>query len=104
MIQATVIAAFAEETVLAQQPDYICRYDDYGENDSSLPEEYDGIDFEIDARTSGGPAPGGPVPGGQRRVEGAAHEPAQPPHLSQPSERPRAAHREAESGFGEGVK
>lgn len=32
MIQEKVLAAFEEELVKAQQPDYICRYDDYGES------------------------------------------------------------------------
>jgi len=32
MIQACVLEAFSEEMVRAKQPDYICRYDDYGED------------------------------------------------------------------------
>ncbi|QDU47392.1 Putative septation protein SpoVG [Symmachiella dynata] len=32
MIQTCVLEAFSEEMVRANQPDYICRYDDYGED------------------------------------------------------------------------
>jgi stage V sporulation protein G len=32
-IQIKVMEAYEQELVLAQQPNYICRYDDYGEDD-----------------------------------------------------------------------
>ena len=32
LIQESVLKAFDEELILAQQPGYICRYDDYGED------------------------------------------------------------------------
>lgn len=32
LIQSSVIEAFERELVLAQQPDYVCTYDDYGED------------------------------------------------------------------------
>ncbi len=41
MIQSIVLEAFEEEKVKSQEPAYICRYDDYGEeNFATLGEEY----------------------------------------------------------------
>ncbi len=34
LIQERVLEAFEKELILAQQSDYICRYEDYGENES----------------------------------------------------------------------
>ncbi len=34
-IQSFVIEAFEKELIASQQPDYVCRYDDYGEDDFS---------------------------------------------------------------------
>lgn len=33
LIQRVVLEAYEEETIRAQDPNYVCRYDDYGEND-----------------------------------------------------------------------
>ncbi len=42
LIQEHVIKSFEEELVLAQQPDYVCTYDDYGEdNYAALQDEVD---------------------------------------------------------------
>lgn len=102
-IQTTVLEAFAAEKVLAQQPGYVCRYDDYGEH-SSLPPEFDSVDFEM-----------GMIPPPQvrrtsaevQRFEPPQPEPAQPPHAA-PVPAPRAVTPAAASpaeppGFGEGV-
>jgi stage V sporulation protein G len=40
LIQGRVLEAFDRELVLAQQPDYVCTYDDYGE------ESYEDFEFE----------------------------------------------------------
>ena len=37
-IQERVLQAYEQELILARQPDYVCRYDDYGENDSPYTE------------------------------------------------------------------
>jgi stage V sporulation protein G len=73
-IQQAVIRAFEEEVILSQQPGYICRYEDYGENEGSLPDEFREIDFEIGTtlpRTAAGE---------QRRVEPPAATHIPPPH------------------------
>jgi stage V sporulation protein G len=106
MIQAAVLAAFEQEKVAAQQPGYICRYDDFGENEGSLPQEFDSVDFEI-----------GPPPQVRRtdeaatqRFEPAARQPAAPPHIDRakspgragaPS-RPRSP--STAEGFGDGIE
>jgi len=36
-IQQVVLAAFEQEKIRAQDPDYVCRYDDFGENDDYAP-------------------------------------------------------------------
>ncbi len=54
MIQNAVLKAFEEEKIAAQQPGYVCRYDDFGENDPTV-EEYGDLDFEADRSV--------PVPG-----------------------------------------
>ncbi len=49
-IQEHVIEAFEREKVLAQQPDYICTYDDYGEdNYATLREQEEMDDYASDS-------------------------------------------------------
>jgi stage V sporulation protein G len=84
MIQSAVIAAYGHEQVLARDPNYICRYDDFGENDSSLPPEFDAVDFEI------GPPPQQPTMrrtegATSQRIEGKEQQPVQPPHTPRPA-------------------
>lgn len=44
LIQEKVLQAYEQELILSEQPDYICRYEDYGEGDSSA--DYDHVYFE----------------------------------------------------------
>lgn len=104
MIQSSVLTAFEHEHVLARSPDYVCRYDDFGENDSSLPPEFDSVDFEI------GPPPG---PAAVRRNEGQLRQrieskerkPVQPPHSAQRVSPSNVDRVETNAGepFGDGV-
>ncbi len=41
MIQACVLQAYEEELLRAQEPGYVCRYDDYGESDFAQAHEAD---------------------------------------------------------------
>lgn len=103
MIQSAVLTAFEHEKVLAQDPNYICRYDDFGENDSSLPAEFDSVDFEI------GPPPGQatirrPDSSTMQRIEGKETHPARPPHApSSTVPQPRTTPSGSPDAFGDGV-
>ncbi len=67
-IQARVVEAYENEVVLAQQPGYVCHYDDYGD-------DYDfGDAHYYDEPHS---AHGG-------RIDQPARHPAQPPHTTDP--------------------
>ena len=65
MIQQKVMESYEQEIVLAQQPGYICRYDDYGEDDyddDPIPPQFarrDSTTLRIDqpAHNSGAAAP-----------------------------------------------
>lgn len=115
MIQAAVLKAYEEELIAAQSPGYICRYDDFGENDSSLPAEFDSIDFEIGPPPSSRPADVRRTEdAGTQRFEPAANQPAQTPHLDHgsPTGKPRRetppnatvkARTSADPDFGEGI-
>jgi len=102
-IQDRVLQAFVEEQVLAQQPGYECRYDDYGE-DSFAESDWDETTtsgrnvvpmhsdsssgthrFEPAAEAPRGPHPTGSSVPNQRRIAGRI-----------PSE-------ESDEGFGEGI-
>ena len=102
-IQSQVLSAFEQEKVLARDPNYICRYDDFGENDSSLPEEFDSVDFEIGGR------PSVTRQDGERsqRFEAREDQPAQPPHAQKssrtPSQRSDLAASEQGETFGDGI-
>ncbi|WP_437204742.1 septation protein SpoVG family protein [Planctomicrobium sp. SH664] len=69
-IQHRVLQAFEEEILLAQQPGYICRYDDFGEFEST-PDELEHWDEE---------APSAAAPGRQHRWDLGPHPFRQPPH------------------------
>lgn len=65
LIQQQVLQAYAQEQVLAQQPGYVCRYDDFGE------EEFDAREEWTEATVTREEIPGD----AQRRIEPAgAHE------------------------------
>lgn len=51
LIQERVLAAFVEELELAKSPDYVCTYDDYGE------ESYDDFEYESETTVEFTPAP-----------------------------------------------
>ncbi len=88
-IQSRVIEAHENELVLAREPGYVCRYDDYSEMD------YDLDDWSEVADGAAGKAPTG------TRLAG--------PHTdfgNQPAEQPRqsvASKSKSKEGFGEGV-
>ena len=70
LIQSKVLVAFQEEQIKAQQPGYICSYDDYGEDRFAMLSEEEELPVRISAS------------GAVRRIDPAA-EPGQPPHLNQ---------------------
>jgi stage V sporulation protein G len=93
MIQERVLQAFAQEQVLAQQPGYVCRYDDFAE------EEYDAREEWGEAAVVRRELPGD----AHRRIEPAA--PAEGPH-HRPSARPATQHVAAgddDDAFGAGI-
>lgn len=102
MIQSAVLTAFEKEKVLARDPNYVCRYDDFGENESSLPPEFDSVDFEI-----GGPPTVRRTSGDEvQRFEGKEPQPAAPPHAPGEGRRATSARTDrADTGtpFGEGI-
>lgn len=61
LIQQRVLVAYEEELVLAQRPDYVCRYDDFGESDY---ESFDSWDEDT--------TPVATAPGPHRRIDFAA--------------------------------
>lgn len=98
-IQAKVMEAFEQEKILAQQAGYVCRYDDYGEDDYE--------DEPIAATIPRREAPGreGTIRIDQpQRCEG----PAEPHVLKMPQSEPTRAsvhisHNEDNESFGSGI-
>lgn len=93
MIQERVLQAFAHEQVLAQQPGYVCRYDDFGED--FLDERDEWSETALLRQECRGDA--------QRRIEPAAL-PDGPHHrtAARPPEIRVAAPRD-DDAFGEGI-
>ncbi len=98
LIQGKVLASYDQELVLAQQPGYICRYDDFGEEGlSDLSDEDWGLAQEIDSARRDV----------SRRIEPAAEVPARPHQL--PADETRRAARQVagrrsdEDEFGAGI-
>lgn len=67
LIQARVIQAYLEEVEKAKLPGYVCRYDDYGEDNFATLEEFEAI-----PETRFAPAPAGQT----RRIDTPAAAPA----------------------------
>ena len=86
MIQARVVEAFAEEKILATEPDYVCRYDDFGEETIAATTEHvvETIPF---SQPETEPAPQTIVfPGTEdrtHRIDPAAEAPANPQHQTE---------------------
>lgn len=100
-IQTRVLQAYEEELVRARQPDYVCRYDDFGEDEfAPLVEFEDEIAPEVIHR---------PTEDGSRRIEPAAVETNAPHAVSEgrPASVPTTvhlAHSAADNDeFGDGV-
>lgn len=95
MIQESVIAAFEEELVLSKQPGYVCRYDDYGEeNYATLKEEDSPNILPMSAHQPDDDF-------GQRRID-SAHAEKGDHHAQGSSRRAISAEQEGDS-FGAGV-
>lgn len=74
MIQQHVLESYEEELVRAQQPDYVCTYDDYGEESyATLYEQEQSESVELPRTVSGN----GDV---SHRIEPAAQSPGRPHH------------------------
>jgi stage V sporulation protein G len=93
MIQERVLQAFGQEQVLAQQPGYVCRYDDFAED------EYDAREEWSEAAVVRQELPGD----AQRRIEPAAA-PEGPHHrAASRAATQRIAIAEENDAFGEGI-
>lgn len=120
MIQAKVLDAFIEEQVKSKAPDYICRYDDYGE--SSFAEAYDdsdavrpsssaaatALDASSEPKTATQPVTPNPptnLPNSLERRLDAAETTASGPHGSPATSRSVSASiDDAEESFGVGIE
>jgi stage V sporulation protein G len=72
MIQQQVIRAYEEELIKAQQPGYVCTYDDYGEDSfAALREEYEDLPAPVRFQTADDRS---------HRIEPAAAQHAAPHH------------------------
>lgn len=103
-IQAAVLESYEQELVLAEGPDYVCSYDDYGENDyTPYEDDYSESEKRPVVAVAGGD-------GSQRRFEPGSNGRVHPPHnvnRSQPQTE-RAVSRSSESrdegdAFGAGI-
>lgn len=98
-IQAKVMIAFEQEKILAQQAGYVCRYDDYGEDD------YDEEPIAATLPRREAPGRDGTIRIDQpQRCEG----PAEPHVLKMPQSEPARAsvhlsHHEDNESFGSGI-
>lgn len=97
LIQLKVLAAYDQELVLAQQPGYVCRYDEFGD-DGDFDQAEDWSEPAVVRPRMTGES--------QRRIEPAApaasgpHRPASPPAVSIPSAASATA---ADDDFGAGI-
>lgn len=103
-IQECVLSAFDEELILAQQPGYECRYDDYGEDTYAESDWETALDEPgvVPLRVEAGSAE-------THRLEPPAKSPAGPHNAADPSTRREIAGRihserpHSAEGFGEGI-
>jgi len=79
LIQEHVIKAFNDELVLAQQPDYVCTYDDYGE-DNYAALHGNGQDDDYSTDDSALPMVFRTQTDSSHRIEPAAGQPGSPHH------------------------
>ncbi len=106
-IQNFVIDAFEKEVVAAKQPDYVCRYDDYGEDDFS---DYLEHDYLPSKPRSGQSSPSAEVErpsqffetsGRQHRVDPPGGQ-LESPQENKPTHDPSERHTTAKATFGIG--
>ena len=88
LIQQHVLQAYDEELLLAQQPNYVCRYDDYGEFELDG-DETERWDEDAPLKPASGPT--------QHRWDEAAEHPPQQPHSRQSIREPSAPRRATSS-------
>jgi len=107
LIQRRVLEEFDLEKVRAQQPGYICTYDDYGEERyATLKDAYDDFDFEeppVERRTTVTYTNGSDV---RHRIEPAEERPGAPHHgIAANGARQTAAarHERDDDAFGAGL-
>ena len=109
MIQRIVLESFSDEQVRAQQPDYVCAYDDYGEENYATLYEPNESGEEVPPQQ---PAVAANFP--NHRFEPSSDEHPQPPHLpvgkqNEPQQQPVVAiHRTRQTdreddAFGDGI-
>jgi stage V sporulation protein G len=107
MIQTSVLEAFEKEKVLAKQPNYVCTYDDYGEDriatvKRSSSKQKD-VGVEQTAETSSRTIRINGPDGQQRRIDIPAGETAsRPHHLGTPDEAKESVG-DSDESFGTGV-
>jgi len=84
LIQRRVLEEFASEQVRSKQPDYVCTYDDYGEDRyATLKYPYEEVEFEERPSQSQSAAKPTTIPGSgdsRHRIEPAQDLPASPHH------------------------
>jgi len=79
-IQQIVLDSFTDEQIRAQQPDYVCSYDDYGEDGFAKLSPSNETEEDVSV---GQPAARTDFPG--HRFESGAEDHPQPPHLAKDS-------------------
>jgi stage V sporulation protein G len=99
MIQQEVVAAFQEEMVRAKQPNYICRYDDYGEEDYARLKE---AEATPDILPMSAHQPAVEEETTQRRVD-TAHAEKRDSHAEKQNPQPEIRFQSESDSFGAGV-
>jgi stage V sporulation protein G len=96
LIQQRVLEAYEEEIILSQKPDYVCRYDDFGEDDYD-PLETNGWEDESVSADS--------APGRRHRIDAPGPRPSPLPHGEQADRRePATLAGRAQSAAGQRVR
>ena len=99
MIQQEVVAAFQEEMVRSKQPNYICRYDDYGEENYARLKESEATP---DILPMSAHQPAVEEETTQRRVD-APHGESLEPHVEKQNPQPEIRFQSESDSFGAGV-